>query len=89
MRVTSKGQVTIPKHIRERLGIVPGSNVEFVAGPEGIRLVRGSGKDKFVRKAKVRAWLKNVTGTGISGLGSDEYMALIREGEIPPAGKQG
>ena len=88
MRVTSKGQVTIPKLIRERLGIVPGSNVEFVDGPEGIRLVRASGKDKNVRRAQVRAWLKNFTGTGISGLGSDEYMALIRERDIPSSDRQ-
>ena len=30
MRVTIKGQVTIPQHIREKLGIVPASEVEFV-----------------------------------------------------------
>lgn len=29
MRVTSKGQVTIPKEVRERLGIQPGSDVGF------------------------------------------------------------
>ena len=31
MRVTVKGQVTIPKSIRQDLGIEPGSEVEFVA----------------------------------------------------------
>jgi len=31
MRVTTKGQVTIPKPIRDHLGIGPGSEVEFVA----------------------------------------------------------
>ena len=29
MRVTSKGQVTIPKHIRQRTGILPGTSVAF------------------------------------------------------------
>ena len=29
MRVTSKGQVTIPQHIREQLGMQPGSEVRF------------------------------------------------------------
>jgi AbrB family looped-hinge helix DNA binding protein len=29
MRITSKGQVTVPKHIRDRLGIAPGDNVGF------------------------------------------------------------
>jgi AbrB family looped-hinge helix DNA binding protein len=33
--VTSKGQITIPQDVRERLGIVTGSRVEFVEGPEG------------------------------------------------------
>jgi AbrB family looped-hinge helix DNA binding protein len=29
MRITSKGQVTVPKHIRERLGIAPGDDIGF------------------------------------------------------------
>jgi AbrB family looped-hinge helix DNA binding protein len=30
MRVTSKGQVTIPQRIREQLGITPMSEVNFI-----------------------------------------------------------
>ncbi len=49
MRVTSKGQVTIPKNIREKLGIRPNTAVEFVE--EGrrvyIRKGRKSGKNPF------------------------------------------
>ena len=30
MRVTTKGQVTIPQHIREKLGIFPATEIEFV-----------------------------------------------------------
>jgi AbrB family looped-hinge helix DNA binding protein len=30
MRITSKGQVTIPKEIRDRLGLLPGTEVEFI-----------------------------------------------------------
>ena len=30
MRVTTKGQVTIPQHIREKLGITPATEVDFV-----------------------------------------------------------
>ncbi|HEY0878823.1 MAG TPA: type II toxin-antitoxin system PrlF family antitoxin [Zeimonas sp.] len=33
--ITSKGQVTIPKHIREALGLVPGSRVEFDVDDQG------------------------------------------------------
>lgn len=35
MPVTVKGQVTIPKAIRDRLGLVPGSEVEFILEPDG------------------------------------------------------
>ena len=42
MRVTEKGQVTIPKHIRDHLGIRPGSDVEFVREAERVRLVVGN-----------------------------------------------
>lgn len=31
--VTSKGQITLPKEVREALGLVPGSQVEFVLEP--------------------------------------------------------
>ena len=30
MRVTTKGQVTIPRNIREKLGIVPQANIDFL-----------------------------------------------------------
>jgi AbrB family looped-hinge helix DNA binding protein len=36
--VTSKGQVTIPKELRERFGIRPGAQVDFTAAEDGIRL---------------------------------------------------
>lgn len=36
--VTSKGQVTIPKRVRQALGITPGSKVEFDLGKGGVRL---------------------------------------------------
>lgn len=38
--VTSKGQVTIPKKLRDQFGIVTGSEVVFVATEDGIRLHR-------------------------------------------------
>jgi AbrB family looped-hinge helix DNA binding protein len=38
MKVTTKGQVTIPKGVRDRLGLCPGDEVEFVVEPDGVRL---------------------------------------------------
>lgn len=37
-QVTSKGQVTIPKELRDRFGIEPGAQVHFAASGDGIRL---------------------------------------------------
>jgi AbrB family looped-hinge helix DNA binding protein len=34
--VTSKGQVTIPQDVRERLGIVAGTRVEFAERADGV-----------------------------------------------------
>ncbi len=36
--VTSKGQVTIPKELRDRFGIEPGAQIDFVPAEDGIRL---------------------------------------------------
>lgn len=37
-RLTDKGQITIPKHVREGMGLRPGDEVEFVADGTGYRL---------------------------------------------------
>ena len=46
MKVTSKGQATIPQELREKVGIMPGSEVEFVAegGRLYVRKVRGAAR---------------------------------------------
>lgn len=63
MRVTRKGQVTIPKHIRDKLGIAPGSEVEFVdRGDDGVRL-RAVEDNAGDRVARFRRWLEQVQGT--------------------------
>lgn len=43
MRITAKGQVTIPIEIRKRLGLLPDTEVEFVSGDE-VRIRRAKGK---------------------------------------------
>ena len=44
-QVTVKGQVTIPKRVREYLGIVPGSGVEFEMDASGAVLLRKAGRE--------------------------------------------
>ena len=40
MRITSKGQVTIPQHIREALGLLPDTEVEFELERDAVRVER-------------------------------------------------
>lgn len=71
--VTSKGQVTIPKPIRELLGIKPGNAVDFRLEPDGrVVLVKVSGK----RRHKSR--LERLRGRAGTGLSTDQIMALTR-----------
>jgi len=46
MRVTIKGQVTIPQEIREKLGITPAVEVDFVEEKDRIYLVKRKGEPK-------------------------------------------
>ena len=78
MRVTEKGQVTIPKDIRDRLGIVPGSEVEFIASDDGVRLVP-AGASSADRVRRFEEWARKIEGTlDLGGLSTDEYMEELR-----------
>lgn len=70
--VTSKGQVTIPKPVRDRLGIEPGSAVEFELAADGrVVLVKVDAGGPMSRFAALR-------GRAGKGLSTDEIMALTR-----------
>jgi len=71
-KVTSKGQVTIPKPVRDRLGIVPGSEVEFRLAADGnIVIEKADGTRPPSRFARL-------VGIGGPGLSTDEIMAITR-----------
>ncbi|TGQ12739.1 MAG: AbrB/MazE/SpoVT family DNA-binding domain-containing protein [Mesorhizobium sp.] len=80
MRVTTKGQVTIPKQIRDHLGIGAGSEVQFVATDEGARLVavnENISEEEAARKFK--EVLGKMEGTlDLGGMTTDEYMEWLR-----------
>lgn len=46
-RVTSKGQVTIPKEVRDELGIRPGDEIEFVQTENGYRIEKELDENPF------------------------------------------
>ncbi|MFN7091076.1 MAG: AbrB/MazE/SpoVT family DNA-binding domain-containing protein [Allorhizobium sp.] len=77
MRVTEKGQVTIPKEIRDRLDIKPGSDVDFVIADTGVMLIKtGDATDAF---KDFDAWAQSVQGTfDTNGMTADEYVDWLR-----------
>jgi antitoxin PrlF len=71
-RVTRKGQVTIPKRVRDYLGIEPGSIVGFELTQDGrIVLINQDAQPKPSRFEKFR-------GTATTKLSTDELMAMLR-----------
>ncbi len=73
-RVTSKGQVTIPIVIRERLAIHPGTEVEFELDGESVVLRKASGA-----RGRGTAIVEHLRGRAKSGgMTTDEIMALTR-----------
>jgi AbrB family looped-hinge helix DNA binding protein len=78
MRVTEKGQVTIPKEIRDRLGIGPGSEVDFIASGDGAVLVKIE-KDSEDPVRDFDDWARRIEGTiDLGGMTTDEYMEWLR-----------
>ena len=76
MLITSKGQVTIPVSLREELGFMPGTEIEFVREDDRISIrkapnSRGRGRDAVER----------MTGALDIGMTTDELMALLRGDE--------
>lgn len=58
-RVTTKGQITIPKDVRERLGLRPGDEIEFVEDQSGFRVQKQLMDSPF---KKYRGYLKDLAG---------------------------
>jgi AbrB family looped-hinge helix DNA binding protein len=73
MKITSKGQVTIPVAIREKAGLLPQSEVEFVlsANRVWLRKIRGRG----LRGARL---IQAMRGRGAVRMTTDQIMALTR-----------
>ena len=73
MRITTKGQVTIPQGIRERNGFLPHTEVEFVEEAGTVVLRKAEGGNQ-----QAREWVRRYRGSLRSGLTIDELMRLTR-----------
>ena len=78
MRITSKGQVTIPADIREQAGLLPHTDVEF--GIEGgVVVIRPAASPPG--KSRGERLVARLRGKGDGTLTTDEIMALTRGGD--------
>lgn len=73
MRITSKGQVTIPQEIRERFGLLPHTEVEFVVEGGAVVVRKASGGNRAARD-----WVRRYRGTADAGMTTDQIMRLTR-----------
>lgn len=74
MRITSKGQVTIPIEIRRRLGLQTNSEVEFEVVGNAVRIRKRRG-----RRERGRALIERMRGRGTVRMTTEEIMALTRD----------
>ena len=70
-KITSKGQVTIPRRLREHLGLKPGSEIEFELAEDGRVFLQTRNPPPESRFARLR-------GSAKLGMTTDEIMALTR-----------
>jgi AbrB family looped-hinge helix DNA binding protein len=76
MRITSKGQVTIPADIRAQAGLLPNTDVDFLFDGSSVRIVPASRPRQNGRGARLVAHLR---GRGDIAMTTDEIMALTRD----------
>jgi AbrB family looped-hinge helix DNA binding protein len=75
MRITSKGQVTIPADIRQKAGLLPYTEVNFEFDGKTVRIVRASRSKKPSRGVRI---VEHLRGRGDVAMSTDEIMALTR-----------
>ena len=74
MRITSKGQVTIPQAIRERYGLLPDTDVDFIVSGGRVTIV----PRKIQVNDRGAKAVARLSGSASTGMSTDEILALSR-----------
>jgi AbrB family looped-hinge helix DNA binding protein len=72
MRNTTKGQVTIPLHIREKLEITPATEIDFIEEKGKVYIIKKPGRSKSGHR------FRKLRGVATVRMSTDEIMALTR-----------
>lgn len=76
MRITTKGQVTIPLDVRERAGLMPGTDVKFEIEAGVVRLIKATPVGR--RPTRGQKLVEGLRGRGEFKMSTDEIVALMR-----------
>ena len=74
VRITSKGQVTIPKKIRDRHGLMPETEIEIVEIDGQIVLRRAEAQEKD----RAQLFVESLRGAGSGTMTTDEIIRMMR-----------
>ena len=78
MRITSKGQVTIPAEIRAKAGLMPNTEVDFILEAGEVRIVR-RGKSKKPTRGQLAVERLRGSATRSLGMSVDDYLDIVRD----------
>ena len=76
MRITPKGQVTIPRRLRDKFGLLPNTEVNFEEGDGGVMI-----RPVESKRALVAERLRRARGVAGGDLRTDDVMRLTRRDE--------
>ncbi|MSO98958.1 MAG: AbrB family transcriptional regulator [Rhodospirillaceae bacterium] len=77
--MTSKGQVTIPKRVRDFLGLKPGAKIGFELAKDGQVVLKHSETEVKQRRDAVKTRIDRLRGTLNTGMSTDQLMKLLRD----------
>ncbi len=78
MKITSKGQVTIPQSVREQAGLHPHSEVEFEVRDNGDVVIRAVVAPATSARSAFERVRGSANASQFKGTGTDEFMAFLR-----------
>lgn len=73
MKITSKGQVTIPQELRKRYGFLGDTSVEFISETDGVKIIKSKPSSGRGRKMAER-----LAGSGHGKWTTEQIMKLMR-----------
>jgi len=73
MKITSKGQITIPQEYRKRFNLLPQTEVEFASSEQGVVI-----RPARTPQKRFREWIASARGSATLKITTDEAMRLTR-----------